>query len=178
MLQSEHYERRLKLASRLPPRSTTHWGAGGQRRGARGSLPEKAGLLPSDLDSESSSKGAASPKSTFPRKGHSRVQSVLKEELGTADRRARREEAHSTPDPALSCHHARAPQTSRAATQNTGLPCSERRHRQWTCVRDSWEQRCSTCTTDVLTINISWLKTIVNIKLFIYYLILKMSSYS
>lgn len=48
--------------------------------------------------------------------------------------------------------------TSRAATQNAGLPCSERRDRQWTCVRDSWEQRCSTCTTDVLTINISCLR--------------------
>ena len=44
-----------------------------QRRGARGTpLPEKAGLLPSDLGSESSSKGAASPKSTFPREGHSK----------------------------------------------------------------------------------------------------------
>lgn len=84
--QSEHYKRLLnhppfeQAGFTAASQEQDPWRCrGGEEVGAAGEskedttatpreLPEKVGLLPSDLDSESSSKAAASPKSTFPRK--------------------------------------------------------------------------------------------------------------
>lgn len=78
VFQSKHYERSLKYPASeqagftaAPKEHDPLRCRGSAERSKGDTLPEKAGLLPSDLDSESSSRGAASPKSTFPREGHS-----------------------------------------------------------------------------------------------------------